>query len=62
MKIVMQNGNDGRVYLIEQIARCMAGDFADQKLMGKNAGKKRWQIHVPTAIKILDIVEEFQNG
>jgi hypothetical protein len=57
--IIGSNGPDGRVYLVEKIARIMAGEHADMQLMGKNAGKVRWQVYVPTAIKIL---EEIENG
>lgn len=40
------------------MARIIAGPDADQKLSGKRAGMKRWQLHVPTAIMI---VREMQD-
>ena len=45
-------------YLVEKVARIIAGPDADQKLSGKRAGMKRWQLHVPTAIMI---VREMQD-
>lgn len=52
-----QNGNDGRIYLVEKVARIIAGEHADMKLMGTNSGKVRWQLSVPIAIKILEALE-----
>ena len=52
-----QNGNTGEHYHVEQIARIIAGDQADNALMGKNAGKKRWELYVPKAIEIYEYME-----
>lgn len=56
--MVGQNGNDGNHYLVELVARRMAGDMADQPLMGKFKGKKGWQLFIDVAIDVIKIVEE----
>ena len=55
---IAQNGNDGLIYKVEEVCRIIAGEHADMKLMGKNAGKLYWEKFIPMAIKILEVVDE----
>jgi hypothetical protein len=59
--IIGQNGGDGSHYLVEKVARVLAGKDADMKMMGKCAGKERWELFIPLAMKVIDAVEEFNN-
>lgn len=59
--IIGQNGNDGEHYLVEAICRVIAGEHADMKLMGNNSGKVRWQLFIPQAIKILEVISESEG-
>lgn len=60
--IVGQNGNDGEHYLIEKIARAIAGDKADYPMMGENAGKKRWELHLEQALRVRESLSEELSG
>lgn len=60
--IIASNGNDGKVYLVEKMAKRLAGKDFDMMLSGKKGVRRRWEDFVPLAIELLDIVEEFQNG
>ena len=53
-----QNGNTGEHYIVEGVARIIAGDQADRVLGSKNRGKKGWELHVQQAIKILEYLEK----
>lgn len=59
--IISQNGNDGEIYLVEAVARALAGKDAEQQLMGKNSSKKRWELMVPKAIEVIEIVRGFDK-
>lgn len=59
--IISQNGATGEHYLVEDIARLLTGDSADMTLMGKNSGKKRWELMVPKAIEVIARVREFDE-
>ena len=48
------NGGDGLHYLVERIAKAIAGEHQDYPMMGKNAGKKRWELHIDQALAVLD--------
>jgi len=56
--IIGQNGGEGEHYLIEQIARAIAGEHADKALRGRYAGQKQWQLHIKQAMAIMEIIEE----
>ena len=56
-----RNGNDGRHYLVEKVARKLAGKFADMPLGGKSNGKSRWELHIDQAIEVIDEVEKHYN-
>lgn len=49
-----QNGGDGLHYLVERVARAIAGDTADYPMMGENAGKKRWELHIDQALAVIE--------
>lgn len=59
--IISQNGADGEIYLVESVAKALAGRDADQVLMGKNSGKKRWELFVPKAMEVIAIVREWDK-
>lgn len=59
--IISQNGPDGEIYLVESVARALAGKDADQVLMGKNSGRQRWELLVPKAIEVIEIVRGFDK-
>jgi len=48
------NGGDGLHYLVERIAKAIAGEHQDYPMMGKNAGKKRWELHIDQALAVID--------
>ena len=50
--IVGQNGNDGQVYIVEKIARAIAGDEADQPLGGRLVGNDRWTLSIGAATRV----------
>jgi len=52
--IIGQNGNEGLHYQVEDIARIIAGKDANNALMGKYQGKKRWELFIPTAIEVIE--------
>ena len=52
------NGNEGTHYLVERIARAITGELQDYPMMGKNAGKKRWELHIDQALRVLDLLEK----
>lgn len=52
------NGNDGTHYFVERIAREIAGEKADEVLMGSRVGKKRWELHIDQALRVLDLLEK----
>ena len=56
--IIAHNGNEGTHYLVEKIARAICGDDADQILMGKKSGKKRWELYIKPAIRVLEVIED----
>jgi len=56
--LISQNGATGEHYMVEKIARIMAGKDADMKLDGKNIGKLRWELYVPVAIKVMEALDE----
>ena len=56
--VIGQNGNTGEHYMVEKIARILAGDYADMKLHGKNEGKVKWHLFIPKAIEVLRVVHE----
>ena len=53
-----QNGNDGEVYLVERLAKAIAGIDANQVLKG---GKKRWELFIPNAMRVLDCLREAEQ-
>lgn len=60
--IIGSNGNEGTHYLVELVARAIAGKDANQILMGKNAGKRRYELYIDKAIEVVEIVEDFRDG
>jgi len=56
--IIGQNGGDGEHYLIEKIARAIAGEHQDYPMMGKNAGKKRWELYLKQALRVRESLSE----
>lgn len=59
--IIGQNGNNGEHYLVEKMAKRLAGKDFDMMLSGKKGVRRKWEDFVPLAIELLDIAEEFQN-
>ena len=58
-----QNGPDGEIYLVEKVARAIAGANADQILLPKEGPQKCWELHIKQAMKCIDIVREWdKNG
>ena len=57
-----QNGNDGEYYLVEKVARQIAGDCQDQKLGGVSEGKCYWELFIQQAIAVIEIVREFDKN
>jgi len=53
--IVGSNGNDGSHYLVEKVARAIAGDRAEQKL---GDGKLGWELFIPNAMRVLEALDE----
>lgn len=51
------NGNDGLHYLVERVAKTIAGERADEVLMGSRVGKQRWELHIDQALRVLDLLE-----
>lgn len=54
--IIGQNGNSGLHYRVEQVARAIAGDGADDVMGGTNKGKCRWELHIDQAFRVLDVL------
>jgi len=59
--IIGLNGNEGTHYHVEAIAKLIAGDRADEALMGKNKGKKRWELNVAKAMEIVEYMEKINE-
>lgn len=55
--IIGLNGNDGSHYIVEKIAKIIAGDKSDEVMGGVNKGKKRWELYLNKAHDILDLLE-----
>lgn len=60
--IISQNAADGEYYLVEKVARQLAGDCQDQKLGGKNEGKLYWELFIEQAMSVIEIVREWDRG
>lgn len=56
--VIGQNGNTGEHYQVEIVARAIAGDRADEVLMGKRKGITRWQLHIDQALRVLDALDD----
>lgn len=57
-----QNGNDGEYYLVEKVARQLAGDCQDMRQGGRNEGKFYWELFIKQAIAVIAIVRDFDKG
>ena len=55
--IIGSNGGDGSHYLVERVARAIAGPDADQKLSGKRSGTRRWELHIKAAMRVIEVIE-----
>jgi len=61
--IIGQNGNEGDHYLVETVARMLAGDSQDKVLMGVHRGKTNWELFIPKAIEVIDVIkQEIENA
>ena len=60
--VIGSNAPDGEYYLVEKVARQIAGDCQDQKLGGKNEGKMYWELFIGQAMAVIEIVREFDKG
>ena len=60
--VIGQNGGDGEHYLVERVARAIAGEHADKTLRGRGAGSQQWQLHIKQAMTVIDVVRENDNG
>lgn len=61
MEIIMRNGNTGEHYIVEKIAKRLAGKDFDMMLSGKKGVRRRWVDFIPLAMEIIEIVES-DNG
>lgn len=52
---------DGEHYLVEKIARAICGESPDFKLGGQMEGKCRWQLFIPNALRVLEVLDEDFN-
>ena len=56
-----QNGNTGEHYIVEKVARAICHPLgADDFLMGINKGKRRWELFIPNAMRVLEVIEDEQ--
>lgn len=60
--IIGSNAPDGEYYLVEKVARQIAGDCQDQKLGGQAEGKVYWELFIKQAIAVIEIVRDFDKG
>lgn len=61
IEVICSNGNDGEYYLVEKVARQIAGDCQDQKLGGISEGKCYWELFIKQAIAVIEIVRDFDK-
>ena len=59
--IIGQNGGEGEHYLVELVAKAIAGEHAERVLMGKQVGKRQWQLHIAQAIRAIEIVRDWEG-
>lgn len=59
--IIGANAPDGEYYLVEKVARQIAGDCQDQKLGGISEGKCYWELFIQQAIAVIEIVRTFDE-
>jgi len=57
--IVGSNGNEGSHYLVEKVARAICGEaYANQVMAGDMAGRKRWEVHIAAALRVIEVMED----
>ena len=56
--IIGQNGNTGKHYLIEEVAKAICGWGSEMPLHGKRKGQKRWELHKDQAKRVLIKLEQ----
>jgi len=61
IEVICSNGPDGEIYLVEKVARQLAGDCQDMKQGGKNEGKLYWELFIQQAMAVIEIVREFDK-
>jgi len=56
--IIGTNGGDGSHYLVEKMARKLAGTHPDLVHSGKGGVRRRWEDFVPLAIELIEVVHD----
>lgn len=57
--VIGQNGPDGESYLVEQVARLIAGDHADRTEFPKTGKQLGWEAHIKQAMAVIEAVRGF---
>lgn len=60
-EVIGQNGNTGEHYLVEAVAKLLAGDNPELPLGGRNKGKMRWMLYIDTAMKVIEEVRRHDS-
>jgi len=51
------NGNDGLHYMVERVAKAIAGPGSEEHMMGRNKGRMRWELHIEQAYRVIKELE-----